>query len=350
MSWAALREPADEHNAPDGEWSRPLRRTLREPPRRALDKGVGRGPILTHVSRSIDRIVDRITHSYASIGGINHISGPNLPSMESVIKIIADFESLIFPGYKSGDLLRETNLRYVTGETVNRLVRALQSEIFKSLCFKRRLEDPDSGGYCQEAEAARLEAMDQAEILTFEILDCIPEIRRRIKLDVEAAFEGDPAARSRDEVILAYPGIEALLIHRVAHDIWLRHVPLIPRMMSEHIHGKTGIDIHPGAQIGDYFFIDHATGVVIGETTTIGNHVKVYQGVTIGALSVSKRQVDTKRHPTIEDDVTIYAGATILGGDTTIGKGSIIGGNVWITESVPPGSKIYNPPATYIRK
>ena len=300
--------------------------------------------------RSIDRIVDEIVESYASIGGINHISGPNLPSMESVVNIIADFESIIFPGYKSADAIRETNLRYCTGETVNRLVRALQAEIFKSLCFKQRLENPDSGGYCSETETARLEAMDQAEILTFDILNCVPEVRRRIKLDVEAAYAGDPAARSHEEVILAYPGVEAILIHRVAHEIWLRHVPLIPRMMSEHLHGKTGIDIHPGAQIGDYFFIDHATGVVIGETTRIGNHVKVYQGVTMGALSVSKRQVGTKRHPTIEDDVTIYAGASILGGDTTIGEGSIIGGNVWITESVPPNSKIYNPPASYIRK
>jgi len=302
------------------------------------------------VPRSIDRIVEEIVHSYAAIGGINHISGPNLPSMESVIRMIGDFESLIFPGYKSADALRETNLRFVTGETLNRLVRALQSEIFKSLCFKRRLEDPESGGYCKETEAARLEAMDQAEILAFEIIDCIPEIRRRIKLDVEAAYQGDPAARSHDEIILAYPGIEAILVHRVAHDIWLRHVPLIPRMMSEYIHGKTGIDIHPGAEIGDYFFIDHATGVVIGETTEIGNHVKVYQGVTLGAMSVSKKQLGVKRHPTIEDEVTIYAGATILGGDTVIGKGSVIGGNVWITESVAPGSKIYNPPASYIRK
>lgn len=300
--------------------------------------------------RSIDRLVDQIVHSYASIGGINHINGPNLPSMESVVRIIADLESLIFPGYKSADALRETNLRFVTGETVNRLVRALQSEIFKSLCFKQRLEDPESGGYCKETEAARLEAMDQAEILTFEIIDCIPELRRRIKLDVEAAFEGDPAARSHDEVILAYPGVEAILVHRIAHDIWLRRIPLIPRMMSEHIHGKTGIDIHPGAEIGDYFFIDHATGVVIGETTQIGKHVKIYQGVTLGALSVSKRQLDTKRHPTIEDDVTIYAGATILGGNTSIGRGSIIGGNVWITKSVPPASKIYNAPADYIHK
>ena len=156
--------------------------------------------------RSIDRLVDQIVHSYASIGGINHINGPNLPSMESVVRIIADLESLIFPGYKSADALRETNLRFVTGETVNRLVRALQSEIFKSLCFKQRLEDPESGGYCKETEAARLEAMDQAEILTFEIIDCIPELRRRIKLDVEAAFEGgfhiqfDAAAELRDAV------------------------------------------------------------------------------------------------------------------------------------------------------
>jgi serine O-acetyltransferase len=183
-----------------------------------------------------------------------------------------------------------------------------------------------------------------------ELLSCIPSLRERISLDVRAAFEGDPAAKSQEEIVLAYPGVEAIIAHRIAHEIWKKGIPLIPRMMSEHIHGKTGIDIHPGAQIGDSFFIDHATGVVIGETTVIGNKVKIYQGVTLGALSVSKRLGDEKRHPTIEDNVTIYAGATILGGGTTIGHDSTIGGNVWLTSSVPPNSTIYSRAVDYFAK
>ena len=159
-------------------------------------------------------------------------------------------------------------------------------------------------------------------------------------LDVAAIFNGDPAAKSKEEVILSYPGLQAILTYRVAHFLCVNGVPVIPRIMSEHIHGRTGIDINPGAEIGDSFFIDHGTGIVIGETSIIGNNVKIYQGVTLGALSVKKELMNKKRHPTIEDDVTIYAGATILGGQTVIGKGSVIGGNTWVTESVPAGTKL----------
>jgi serine O-acetyltransferase len=159
--------------------------------------------------------------------------------------------------------------------------------------------------------------------------------------DLNAAFDGDPAAKSAAEVILSYPGFEAIMVHRIAHFFWTREVPLIPRIMSELVHGATGIDIHPGAEIGESFFIDHGTGVVIGETCVIGCNVKLYQGVTLGALSVKKDEANRKRHPTIEDDVTIYSGATILGGDTVIGRGSTIGGNVWITEPVPAGAMVY---------
>ncbi len=185
----------------------------------------------------------------------------------------------------------------------------------------------------------------EAEELVHDLLCRIPEIRRRVSRDVEAANRGDPAARSSEEVILAYPGVEAIMVHRIAHELWVREVAMIPRMMSEYLHGKTGIDIHPGADIGDSFFIDHGTGVVIGETTVIGANVKLYQGVTLGALSVQKELANRKRHPTLEDDVTVYAGATILGGDTVIGRGSVIGGNVWLTSSVPPGSRIYHTPS-----
>jgi serine O-acetyltransferase len=269
--------------------------------------------------------------------------------MESVIKIITDLESLVFPGFKSGEALDEHNVRLYVGENVNRCVRALSEEIYKSFCHQLRQENPDKARYCND-DRDILQAKAYAEEVTLEIMGQIPRIRERLQMDVEAAYQGDPAARSHEEVILAYPGVEAIMIHRIARELWNRNIPLIPRMMSEYIHGKTGIDIHPGAQIGDHFFIDHATGVVIGETTVIGDNVKVYQGVTIGALSVEKGHAGVKRHPTIEDNVTIYAGATILGGDTVIGEGSIIGGNVWITSSVPAGSKIYNKPIDYIRK
>jgi len=170
----------------------------------------------------------------------------------------------------------------------------------------------------------------------------LPEIRTRLHLDVQAALEGDPAASSEAEVIVAYPGMAAITVHRLVHFLYQRAVPLLPRIMSEYVHHQTGIDIHPGATIGDYFFIDHGTGVVIGETTIIGDRVKIYQGVTLGALSVKKSLARKKRHPTIEDNVTIYAGATILGGDTVIGHESVIGGNVWLIQSVPPFSRVYN--------
>ena len=295
----------------------------------------------------IAKIVENVIDSYESIGGINHLEGPNLPSRYAIINIISDFESLIFPGYHEEEALNREVLYYTITERVNRLCRNLVGEIDKSLRFRERGNgEAKSKSPEEEARCCR----EEAEHTVHEIMELLPEIRRKIKIDVEAAFAGDPAAKSKDEVILSYPGVEAIMMHRVAHELWIRKVPLIPRMMSEYIHGKTGIDIHPGADIGDYFFIDHATGVVIGETTIIGDRVKIYQGVTIGALSVKKEEANIKRHPTIEDDVTIYAGASILGGSTVIGRGSVIGGNVWITSSVPPGSRIYNKPADYIVK
>ena len=174
------------------------------------------------------------------------------------------------------------------------------------------------------------------------MIEEIPEIRRKIGLDVQAAYLGDPAAKSSEEVIVSYPGLEAITIYRLAHFLCRNGVPVIPRIMSEYAHSKTGIDINPGARIGESFFIDHGTGVVIGESCIIGNNVKIYQGVTLGALSVKKELMDKKRHPTIEDDVTIYANATILGGETVIGRGSVIGGNTWVTKSVPAGTTLYN--------
>jgi serine O-acetyltransferase len=189
----------------------------------------------------------------------------------------------------------------------------------------------------------RPELLTETETTVETYLNKLPEIARLLDLDAQAAFDGDPAARSIEEVIISYPGFFAIAVHRLAHALHVLKVPLLPRLMSEYAHERTGIDIHPGAQIGESFFIDHGTGVVIGETTIIGNKVKVYQGVTLGALSVKKRLQDRKRHPTIEEGVIIYANSTILGGETVIGKGSVIGGNVWLTQSVPEKSKIFSP-------
>jgi serine O-acetyltransferase len=287
------------------------------------------------MDRTIDSLIESILESYRSLGGINHLEGPNLPSQQSVARIVEELESLIFPGFRAEQNLDLAVMRYAIGERVVAVARSLDAEVEKSLRYTCRVMND-----CGRHQDCRGEAQE----LVRDFLAEIPEIRRRVSLDVEAANRGDPAARSQEEVILSYPGVEAIMVHRLAHALWARGVAMIPRMMSEHIHGKTGIDIHPGATIGDSFFIDHGTGVVIGETTVIGARVKLYQGVTLGALSVQKELAGSKRHPTIEDDVTIYAGATILGGATVIGRGAIIGGNVWLVESVPPGSRIYHQP------
>lgn len=299
------------------------------------------------MNHHILELTDLFLESYKEIGGINHLTGPNLPSRLGVQAIISDLESLMFPGFKTEEALEHENLKFTIAETISRVLRNLTTEITRSLCFERRITGEN---FCPHHNSLReiSDCRKESEAIATSLLQEFPRLRKLVQKDVEAAYQGDPASRSREEVILSYPGVEAIIIHRVAHELWIRQVPLIPRMMSEIIHGKTGIDIHPGATIGDFFFIDHATGVVIGETTTIGNGVKIYQGVTLGALSVAKDKANTKRHPTIEDRVTIYSGATILGGNTIIGADSIIGGNVWITSSVPAGSKVYNKTSDYI--
>lgn len=281
----------------------------------------------------IDEVVRRILDSYDQLGGINHIGGPNLPSRQRTIDILQTLRSILFPGYYDREPVDETTLLYLTGERVAWVRKNLADEINKSLCHDCRLQDQ-----CTQIP----QVAGNAQCIADDLLRALPEIRSRLHLDVQAALEGDPAAKSEAEVIVAYPGLAALSAHRIAHLLYQRDVPLLPRIMSEYVHHQTGIDIHPGATIGDYFFIDHGTGVVIGETTVIGDHVKIYQGVTLGALSVKKSLARKKRHPTIEDNVTIYAGATILGGDTVIGHDSIIGGNVWLIQSVPPFSRVYN--------
>ena len=282
--------------------------------------------------RRLDKSVVTLMKSYEDYGLVNHSGGDNLPSREGMEEILHNLDDLLFPGYREKADLDQENLRLVTGEKAARLARDLIREVEKSIGFALRLGNENGGqiGGCRAA----------AELVVEEFFEELPTIRSFLSMDLEAAFRGDPAAKTPDEVILSYPGFKAIAVHRMAHFFWTRQVPLIPRMMSEIIHGLTGIDIHPGADIGQFFFIDHGTGVVIGETTIIGRNVKIYQGVTLGALSVKKEEAGKKRHPTIEDDVTIYANATILGGKTVIGRGSVVGGNAWITESIPPGSRI----------
>ena len=281
---------------------------------------------------SIDILIDNIMNSYESYGGINRSGAENFPNRQNVVSVLQDLQSLIFPGFKYDEDIEPGNVRYVTGLHVNRIISILTTEIQKALVFVVQNKGTE-GNKVQSSHCFGL-----AEKTVFALLQEIPEIRRKIQLDVKATVAGDPAAQNQEEVILSYPGLEAIVVHRLAHFLYTKGVPIIPRIMSEHVHGKTGIDIHPGASIGESFFIDHGTGIVIGETTVIGNNVKIYQGVTLGALSVKKELQDKKRHPTVEDNVTIYAGATILGGETVIGKGSTIGGNTWVTKSVPPGT------------
>lgn len=262
-----------------------------------------------------------------------HIDFEPIPSRQAVIEIIDWCRELLFPGFFSRTRVDPVNFRYAIGQTTTALFDLLSEQITLSIrheCF--RLESP-----CTDCETRGYDG-------ALKVLESIPAIRRVLASDIKATFDGDPAARTTDEIVYSYPGLQAIAVYRVAHQLFELDVPMLPRMMTEHMHGVTGIDIHPGAEIGEGFVIDHGTGIVIGETTQIGNNVRVYQGVTLGALSLPKGAGDQyrgkKRHPTIEDDVIIYAGATILGGDTVIGARSILGGNVWLTESVPPDTSV----------
>ncbi len=274
-----------------------------------------------------DAAIDAILNSYTQYGGINLDEACNFPNRQNVIAVLSDLRSLVFPGFRTNERVDIQTLRFDTGERVNRIVSMLTKEIRKALVYVANDSAVEQSHCFKLAEQAALALIEE-----------IPEIRRKVQLDVQAAFRGDPAAKSNEEVIVSYPGLEAIVVYRLAHFLQANGVPVIPRIMSEHVHGTTGIDIHPGATIGESFFIDHGTGVVIGETCVIGNNVKIYQGVTLGALSVKKELMDKKRHPTIEDNVTIYANATILGGATVIGAGSVIGGNTWVTASIPPNT------------
>ncbi|GAB4243951.1 MAG: serine acetyltransferase [Candidatus Methylacidiphilales bacterium] len=279
---------------------------------------------------ALDGLKEQLLDSYAEIGGINHIDGANLPSKRAVARITEQLLHLMFPGFFRETCLTQASLEKSIGRDLEGVRDDLIREVGKSLEFELPSDSAAGGPRLTE---------DKVDAFLREL----PRIRSLLGGDVEAAFEGDPAARSFEEIILAYPGIEAVVVQRLAHELYRLGVALIPRMMTEWAHSRTGIDIHPGAKIGERFFIDHGTGVVIGETCEIGNRVKIYHGVTLGARSTSGGQAlrEVKRHPTIEDDVTIYSGAVILGGQTRIGKGSMIGGNVFLLESVPPNSVVY---------
>ena len=285
---------------------------------------------------NIDMLIDGILDSYDRYGLINRNHAENFPNRQNVVSILSDIQSVIFPGFRTAEDIDSVNIRYIIGQKVNNIIANLTREIQKALIYTKAQT-------CTEKEMQNIadsHCFKLAEKTAVALIEEIPEIRRKIQLDTIAAFSGDPAAKSNEEVVLSYPGLEAILVYRIAHFLYENGVPIIPRIMTEHVHGKTGIDIHPGATIGESFFIDHGTGVVVGETCIIGNNVKIYQGVTLGALSVKKNLMDKKRHPTIEDDVTIYANATILGGDTVIGKGCTIGGNTWVTKSVAAGTVV----------
>ena len=281
---------------------------------------------------NIDMLIDGILDSYDRYGGINRSESENFPNRQNVIAVLTDLQSLVFPGFRVAEEVTPYNIRYITGMRVNHIIGVLTKEIQKALVYTVLHKKNE----CNDSEKSKCFKLAEKTAIT--IIENLPEIRRKIMLDAAAAFKGDPAAKSNEDIILSYPGLEAILVYRIANVLYRNGVPIIPRIMTEHVHGKTGIDINPGAEIGESFFIDHGTGVVIGESTIIGNNVKIYQGVTLGALSVKKELMNKKRHPTIEDDVTIYAGATILGGETVIGRGCTIGGNTWVTHSIPAGT------------
>jgi len=286
--------------------------------------------ILPTVSNSVTQLTDQLIVSYARVGGINHLDGKNLPSKAAIALITVDLLRLLFPGFFDEKSIHSSQLKVEMVSLMDSVLGRLEDEIAKSL------------EYALPEGLSKKELRPAADALTLEFLSSLPRIREILRTDAEAAYNGDPAALSQEEIIVAYPFIEAIAVQRLAHELYKKKIALIPRIMTEWAHSRTGMDLHPGARIGTHFFVDHCTGTVIGETCEIGDHVKVYHGVTLGAKSTSGGQQlrGKKRHPTIEDDVTIYPGATILGGETVIGAGSTIGGNVFLTTSVPPNSLV----------
>ena len=281
---------------------------------------------------TVTQLTDQLIASYARVGGINHLDGRNLPSKCAITHITVDLLRLLFPGFFDDKPIHSSELKVETATLMDSVQGRLEDEIYKSLEY----HPPEA--------MAKNHLRAKAQAVTMEFLGSLPRLRELLQTDTDAAFNGDPAALSRDEVIVAYPFVEAIGVQRLAHELYRNQIALIPRIMTEWAHSRTGMDLHPGAQIGSHFFVDHCTGTVVGETCILGHHVKMYQGVGLVARSLSGGQQlrGQKRHPTIEDHVTIYSGATIMGGDTVVGTGSTIGANVFLTSSVPPHSLVLN--------
>jgi len=279
-------------------------------------------------------IVDELVASCSRGGCFDHVSAEPIPHREAIIDILHRLALILYPGYFIRTRLDSVNLEYYLGQQLIAIYETLSEQIILAIrhdCIRHN----QSCVHCEQL----------GHQLTLEFLRKLPQLRQTLAMDIRAALEGDPAAKGYDEIIFSYPGIRAITIYRIAHELYRLNVPLMPRIMTEYAHSRTGIDIHPGAHIGASFFIDHGTGVVVGETCTIGNRVRIYQGVTLGAISLSKTEVrklrSKKRHPSIHDDVIIYANATILGGNTVVGERCVIGGNVWLTHSVPPDTEVF---------
>ncbi len=279
------------------------------------------------------KLTKRICATYEDQEGVNVIDGINMPQSKEVIRLLELMLEVFFPGYTGRRLYTRAGIEFAIGDHISEIYMGLVQQIQRAIAYR-----------CRKNACPDCDCLKQAETAVLGLLERFPCIREMLKTDVRAAMDGDPAARSTDEIVIAYPGLKAIAVQRIAHELYISDIPLIPRVMTEYAHGSTGIDIHPGATIGESFFIDHGTGTVIGETAVIGRNVKLYQGVTLGALSFKKDEKGCiikggKRHPNLDDNVTVYSGATILG-DITIGHDSVIGGNVWLTASVPPYSRV----------
>ncbi len=280
--------------------------------------------------KRIEELVEGIVETYHGDSGINFIDAAYLPVRGQILDILDLLFEVLFPGHTGNRIITQANIKFIIGDLLCQIHNELAEQTRRAYRYQCRIDN------CDDCDCETM-----ARNVTVELLGQIPRIRTLLKGDVKAAFDGDPAAKSYEEIVISYPCITAIATYRIAHELFVRRVPLIPRIMAECAHARTGIDIHPGATIGENFFIDHGTGVVIGETSIIGKNVKIYQGATLGALSFRKDERGRiirggKRHPTIQDNVTIYAEATILG-DVVVGEGATIGGNVWVKESVPPG-------------
>jgi len=285
------------------------------------------------LKESLPEITETLVATYTECGATHHLGHKPLPSRDAIVEIVADMMEVLYPGYGRRQNLHIGNIEYHIGDLIDGLHDKLTQQIARTL--RHECE--------QDGQEMDCEAVAQQKAVA--LLARLPDLRTLLEQDVNAAYEGDPAAKSLYEIIFCYPGLEAVTVYRIAHELLKLGVPLIPRMMTEAAHSKTGIDIHPGANIGPGFFIDHGTGVVIGETCDLGPNVKLYQGVTLGALSFPRDAAGNiirgkKRHPTLEHDVVVYANATILGGDTVVGHHSVIGSNVWLTQSVEPYTSV----------